>query len=405
MIESHEDLKQANQRLEFLNQFAKDAAIILGLNPRLDLICHRTMDIMRVKGVDIRLLDERTNSLELTSCCGVNKDCVSQSSVDAERGMKKALEGEPQFIPDGSTDSLIQYPDEACKDDIVSMLFIPLEGREKIIGILGLYMSEKKSFTKDDLHFLLALCRQGAIAIENAQIHDTLLSQDESKNEFIMLMTHELKGPLMAVQGLLEVMLKGYVGVLNKKQQELISRIYRRIEALSEVSTGLWDLHQWRSKSRDIEYGPLSMKEQIQNTVDLFKASALQKGLRINLSLPNEELISMGSEQEMEKILNNLITNAIKYTPKGGNISVELSASQKDLILRIQDTGIGIASVNIPKIFDEFFQTKEAKKIDPYGRGLGLPLVRNLVERMGGTIRVNSEKGEGTEFVLIFPRK
>jgi len=200
-------------------------------------------------------------------------------------------------------------------------------------------------------------------------------------------------------------MLKGYVGVLNKKQQELISRIYRRIEALSEVSTGLWDLHQWRSKSRDIEYGPLSMKEQIQNTVDLFKASALQKGLRINLSLPNEELISMGSEQEMEKILNNLITNAIKYTPKGGNISVDLSASQKDLILRIQDTGIGIASVNIPKIFDEFFQTKEAKKIDPYGRGLGLPLVRNLVERMGGTIRVNSEKGEGTEFVLIFPRK
>jgi len=403
-MEGYQNLEQANL-LKLLNQLARDAAAILGLYPRLDLICRRTMDIMRVKGVDIRLLDERTDRLELISCCGLSKASISKASVAAERCLEKAREGKPHFVLESSLDLLAEYPEEACIEGVASMFFIPLEGREKIIGTLGLYLGEKRSLSEDERHFLAALSRQGAIAIENAKTYDALKRRNESKDEFIMVMTHELKGPLMAIQGLLEVMLKGYVGVLNEKQQELINRIYRRIDSLMEVSTGLWDVYQWRFRKPDIQFVPLSIKGQIQNAVDLFKTSALQKGLSINLSMPEEDLILMGTEQEMEKILNNLVTNAIKYTPRGGSISLDLSASQNHLILRIKDTGIGIAPLNIPKIFDEFFRTAEAKKMDPYGRGLGLPFVKKVVEAMGGTIRVNSDKGKGTEFILILPQK
>jgi two-component system phosphate regulon sensor histidine kinase PhoR len=231
------------------------------------------------------------------------------------------------------------------------------------------------------------------------------MSRDESKDELIMVMTHELKGSLMAVQGLVDVMLKGYVGDLNERQQALLKRITRRIDSLMEVSTGLWDYYHYRFGRPKLERVPLNIKEAIQNAVDLFKAKALQKDLSIHLNLRDDDLMLVGTEQELENILHNLITNAIKYTPEGGNISIDLSTSEEYLILRVRDTGIGIAAEDAAKIFDEFFRTREAKKIDPYGRGLGLPFVKRVVEAMGGTISVISEKGKGTEFLIRFPKK
>ena len=145
------------------------------------------------------------------------------------------------------------------------------------------------------------------------------------------------------------------------------------------------------------------MNEQIQRAVDLFKTSAREKGLTMDVDLPDEDLILMGSEDEIEKILNNLITNAIKYTPKGGNISLALSASGGSVVFIIKDSGIGLNDQDISKVFDEFFRSKGAKKIDPYGKGLGLPFVKQIVEGLGGTIRVKSEEGKGSEFILAFP--
>jgi len=397
-------LEQDNKDLRLLNRLARGISSTLGLYPRLDFICNTIMEVMGVKGVAVRLLDEKTNQLELASACGLSEGYINKGPVYADKSLTKALEGEPHLVLDASTDPAVQYPEEARKEGIESMLALPLQGREKVIGTLRLYTNKRRHFSQYELNFLSALSSQGAISIENAKIYDALERQDKAKSEFIMSMTHELKGPFMAIQGLLEVMLKGYVGALTEKQQELIKRMYKRIESVMEVSTGLLDIYQWQSRRPDVKRVPLSIKEQIQMAVDLFKASAQEKGLRLNVALPDEDLILMGTEEEMEKILNNLITNAIKYTPNGGSIFLGLSASESQVIFRIKDTGIGIAHKDIPKIFDEFFRTQGAKKIDPYGKGLGLHFIKKVVETLGGTIGVESEKGKGTEFILAFPK-
>lgn len=185
----------------------------------------------------------------------------------------------------------------------------------------------------------------------------------------------------------------------------MINRINRRIDSLMEVSTGLLDIYQWQSQRPDTKRALLSLKGQIERLVDLFKANAQEKGLSIDVAFPDKDLLLMGTEEEMEKILNNLITNAIKYTPSGGSIFIELSDSEGDAILRVKDTGIGIAAEDMPKIFDPYVRTKEAKEMDPFGRGLGLPFVKKVVETLGGTIRVESDEGKGTEFILVFPQK
>ena len=372
LIDLQKKLELANQQLGLLNQLAKDTTSELGFYPRLNVISHSIMKMMRLKGVTIRLLDERRNVLELASACGLSEAYINKGPVNADKSLAKALEGKPQFVLDASVDSGIQYPEAARKEGIVSILSCPLMGRTKVIGTMRLYTGEKRYFSQNELDFIGALCSQGAISIENARIYDAQKKQDEAKSKFIMMMTHELKAPLMAMQGLLEVILKGYVGSVTEKQGELIRRVYKRIESVMEVSKGLLDIYQWQSRSADSKRVPLSLTAQVEKAVDLFKASAQEKGLSIHAAAPDRDIILMGTEEELETILNNLVTNSIKYTPKGGGIFLEVSDSDEQVILSVRDTGIGIDPDDLPKIFDDFFRSKKAKEMDPYGRGIGL---------------------------------
>jgi signal transduction histidine kinase len=404
LMELQYKVEQSNQMLELLNEVAKNTASTLGLKPRLDYICSSIRELMGVKGVAIRLLDKSTNRLELMSACGLSESYINKGPVHADKSLAQALRGEPHFVLEAPTDPSIQYPEEARQEGIVSMLSFPLEGREEVIGTLRLYTSEKRRFSQEEIDFLSALASQGAISLENARIYDTLNRQDQAKNDFIILMTHELKGPLMAIQGLLEVVLKGYAGTLTQKQQELVERMYKRIESLLEVSSGLLDIYQWESRRLDVRRAPISINDQVKRALELYKGIAQEKGLTIDIELPDDDFTLMGTEEEIEKIFNNLVTNAIKYTPSGGRISMGISPSEGHVVFWVKDTGIGISSEDLTKIFGEFFRTKEAKRIDPNGRGLGLPFVKRIVESLGGTIKVKSERGKGTEFVLTFPR-
>ena len=394
----------AKDKLELLHEVANITSSTLGLKPRLDFICGSVRDLMGVKGVTVRLLDETSGKLELMSSCGLSQAYLNKGPVKANKSLADVLRGEPHYVADAAHDPSTQYPKEAAREGIVSILSFPLRGRQKIIGALRLYTGEKRQFSEEEMDFLSALAAQGAIYIENARIYDALKRQDEAKNEFILMMTHELKGPLMAIQGFLEVMQKGYAGTVTDKQKELMERIQRRIESVLAVSTELLDLYQWQSKGRTEEAAPISLKKQIQRAVDLYSAVAQEKGLSVKLKLPEDDALILATEEEIEKILSNLITNAIKYTAAGGKVFVSLARVEDRLELRIKDTGIGIPAGDLPKVFKEFFRAKRAKRMDPDGSGLGLPLVKRIVESMGGRIEMQSAEDQGSEVIVTFPR-
>jgi signal transduction histidine kinase len=404
LTELEEKLENTNQRLKIINRITIDAATTVGLSSLLEFICGSIRRLMGVKGVAIRMLDERTNQLALVSACGLSNTYMKKGPVDADKSLARALRGEPHIVLDVASDPSIQYPEEAKKEGIVSMVSFPLKGREKVIGTLRLYISERREFTQKEMDFVAALASQSAIFIENARYYDALKRQDEAKNDFIILMTHELKAPLAAIQGLLDVMLKGYVGTITDKQKELIERMQKRIDSVLEVSAELLDIYQWQAKGIiDKVWTLVSLKDQILKAEDLFQLIAQEKGLTLSYHVPEAQVNVKAGEDELEKVLNNLISNAIKYTPTGGDISVHLELADKQATLRVKDNGIGIAAEDIPKIFSEFFRTKEAKMIDPDGRGLGLPFVKKIVESLDGTIRVKSEKRQGTEFIVTLP--
>jgi len=131
---------------------------------------------------------------------------------------------------------------------------------------------------------------------------------------------------------------------------------------------------------------------------------AQKKGLSLEPELPEEDYLVQATEEEVEKILGNLITNAIKYTPAGGEVCVSLATVAGRMQLRVKDTGIGVASEDVPKIFKEFFRTQRAKRMDPDGSGLGLPLVKRIVEGLGGDITMESVEDQGSEVIVTLPR-
>ncbi len=395
-------LEHTNQKLEIINKVAKDTASTLGLLPRLDFICGSIRYLMGVKGAALRLLDERTNQLELVSACGLSAAYINKGPVDADKSLAKALDGEPHLVLDVASDPSVQYPDEAAREGIVSMLSFPLKGRERVIGTLRLYTSQKRTFTEEEMEFLTTLANQGAISIENAKIYDMIKKQDEAKSDFITMMTHEMKGPLMAIQGFLEVMMKGYVGTLTDKQKELVERMYKRIESVLGISSELLHIYQWQAGGLAKKLEKISLTAQVRKAADLFQALAQEKGLSLAVEIPEKELFVMGTEEDLEEILNNLITNAIKYTPPPGTITISHSQRGRQVELYTKDTGIGIQSADLPKVFNEFYRTKQAKELDPDGTGLGLPFVKKVVESLGGTIRAKSEGGKGTEFIVTF---
>jgi len=397
-------LSPAKNKLELLNEVASITSSTLGLKPRIDFICSSVRDLMGVKGVTVRLLNEGTGKLELMSSCGLSPAYLNKGPVDVTKSLAGVLRGEPHFVADAASDPSTQYPEEAVREGIVGILSFPLTGRKKIIGALRLYTGEKRQFTKEEKDFLSALAGQGAILIENARIYDALKRQDEAKNEFILMMTHELKGPLTVIQGFLEVMQRGYAGVVTEKQKELMERIQKRIESVLRISTELLDLYQWQLRGHQEVMTPLSVKTQIQKAADLYGGMAQEKGISLRLELPEEDPLISATEEGLEKILGNLITNALKYTAAGGAVSVSLALVEGWMQLRVKDTGIGVSPEDLPKVFKEFFRTQRAKKADPDGSGLGLSLVQRIVDGLGGRIRMESVEDQGSEVIVSLPR-
>src|SRR6056297_3031754 len=388
--EFRDHLEHANQRLELLNQLAKDTTSTLGFHPRLRFICRQVRKLMNVKGVAIYLLDEAANQLDLVSACGLSDQYLSKGPVHPDRSIPEIRRGCFHYIEDAAKDASLEYPEAAMKEGIVSILAIPLRAREQFIGSLRLYTGEKREFTKEENDFLLALSGQAAVSIENARIYEFQKKQDEVKNNFIQMMSHEIKAPLMAIQSILDVIKNEYVGPLTDKQREFVDRMNTRIDAIMETSTGLLDMYQWESQA-SVALKAVEIAEHLQKSVTLYTEMARNKGIELNLRLPENDLYIRAAEWDIDIILNNLLSNAIKYTEKGGSVRLDLYALDNKVILRIADSGIGIRSNDLAKIFTGRFRTPAAKEKDPYGRGMGLSFAKKIVEARSGKISVKSE--------------
>jgi len=217
------------------------------------------------------------------------------------------------------------------------------------------------------------------------------------------MITHELRSPVQVTSSLLNVLSRGYVGELNDRQADLVDRARRRIQVLESLIDDLLDLAAGKADGpADVAHGPVSLSEVLHEVCMRHEPLAAEKGLSVQYSGLDDGLIVCGDREELDRIFNNLVSNAVKYTQAGG---VEVRTERTDGWVRITvaDTGIGVPADALPRLFQEFFRAKNAKASRETGTGLGLAIVKDLVERYGGRVEVESVEGMGTNFVVLLP--
>jgi len=241
---------------------------------------------------------------------------------------------------------------------------------------------------------------------ENAyrQANIMLREKDRIKDEYVLRVTHDIKGHLATIQGCLAVVTERVAGQLDDQLVDLIKRAHIRAVKLTNFVRALLRLTQMRLSNR-LEMDTFSLSEALENVVSMVKGKADDKSITLNCSIDTSADEIHGDRFSIEEMISNLLFNAIKYTPANGTIQVASKSKEDGVMVEIADTGMGIPKEEQSKIFDEFFRATNAKNAERDGTGLGLSIVKYIVERHGGEIKVESEEGYGTVFTFKLPRR
>lgn len=227
---------------------------------------------------------------------------------------------------------------------------------------------------------------------------------DRLKSEFVAKVSHELRSPLSTIHEQLALVIKDMVSDTATNDHYVLSRAKDKTQGLISLIGDLLDLSRIEEGLICHEPQPVRLEEIIHNIVDFLESRAATKNQSLALALPEKSLPELSADPiAIESIFGNLITNAINYTQEGGNIQVVVDRAGINARVKIIDNGFGIADKYLDKIFQRFYRVKDDKTRYITGTGLGLPIVRGLVDSLGGFIDVESEAGKGSTFTVLLP--
>jgi len=240
----------------------------------------------------------------------------------------------------------------------------------------------------------------GSVTIIDDITHLKLL--DEMKSTFVSMVSHEIRGPLSTILSQIKILMDGLAGELGPKQADILGKISRKVEGLVELSNELLDLSRIEAGLIVQDKQPVQLMDILEGLVEFIQARAKEKNISLTLKKTNLPLIN-ADMKSMEEVFSNLITNAIIYTPERGEVTVRGEVKGDFVNISISDTGYGIAPDEIPRIFERFYRAKTEKTRNIVGTGLGLPIVKSIVEAHNGTVKVESEEGIGSTFYVRLP--
>ena len=227
---------------------------------------------------------------------------------------------------------------------------------------------------------------------------------DRMKNKFISIASHELRTPMTVVKTYSHLLLEKTFGDLTPQQQQFLEKMHHNTELLINLVNDMLDISKLEAGKMNLENETLVLAEAVQKTVKDFEVMFEQKGVEFVIDWPdNGQIPIFASERGLDRILTNLFSNALKFTPEGGNVTLYARKYGHKVEIGVQDTGIGIPKENIDTIFEKFSQVESPLQREYDGTGLGLAIVKGIVEKMGGEVFVESEAGAGAKFYFTLP--
>jgi signal transduction histidine kinase len=254
------------------------------------------------------------------------------------------------------------------------------------------------------VYMTTSICEQLRAQQEEYERANTQLeSKDRLKNEYVLRLTHDIKGHLAAVQSCVEIVFNEMAGPLNERQKDLMERAYRRTSKCLAFITALLKLTRMKLTGR-LEMERFSLRNCIFNSLASVQSRAQSKSIVVEHQIDPDVDELLGEAVLIEETLTNMLFNAIKYTPQGGRVGMEVKQDGAFIRISIADTGIGISDADMPHIFKEFFRADNARAIERDGTGLGLAFAKQVVERHGGRIWATNNPTAGATFTFLLPK-
>ncbi len=232
----------------------------------------------------------------------------------------------------------------------------------------------------------------------------TLKKLDQVKSDFVSMVAHEIKGPLNSVLMLLNNVESGLAGDLTDKQSEILGRVSERVKSMVSLSSELLDLAKIESGLINQEKEELDIAALLAQQADLCREKAAAKSIDLVLAPPDSPVVAMGNRTNLQEVMANLISNALRYTPEGGRVVISAGVEESFAVFAVTDTGYGIAPEEQDRIFQRFYRVKTEQTRSISGTGLGLAIVKSIVETHNGMIQVESQPGKGSTFKVYLPK-
>ena len=324
---------------------------------------------------------------------------------------RMAMTGEPAQIRDIMTDASYQsrLREIVLRLGYRSLMAVPLMRDDHLLGGLVVYRKTPGEFDASVIDLLKTFATQSALAIQNARLFREieeksreLATASRHKSEFLANMSHELRTPLNAIIGFSEVLSERMFGEINEKQAEYLDDILESGRHLLSLINDILDLSKIEAGRMELEATDFDLPSAIESTLMLVRERAHRRGITLARNIDERLAMIRGDERKVKQVLLNLLSNALKFTPEGGQIGVQAELRDGAAEISVTDTGVGIAPEDQETVFEEFRQVGMAsKKVE--GTGLGLAISRKFIELHGGKIWVKSQVGAGSTFAFTLP--
>lgn len=278
----------------------------------------------------------------------------------------------------------------------------PVLAGDRLLGTLSFASRLKDRFDADEVAFIETICKYVTVAYERLRLMNELKQADRRKDDFLAMLAHELRNPLAPIRTAVKVLhLKGSQLPEARGAREIIDR---QLNHLTRLIDDLLDVSRITLNKLQLRQEPIQLSEVIRGAVESSRAFVEQRGHELTVTLPPEPVYVDGDPVRLSQVFLNLLNNAAKYTEPGGRIWLTVDRRAEDVVIRVKDTGVGIAAEKLPRLFEMFYQVDASLERAHGGLGVGLSLVRRLVELHHGAVEARSDgPGKGSEFTVVLP--
>jgi signal transduction histidine kinase len=369
--------------------------------------------VLGCRSVNIWLVSRDTQELEIFAAAGLQTKWKKEARLKWGEGIagQVAATAKPIYVPDTHDIDFIFF-DSAVR----SLLCVPLITHERVIGALAIDKDVPYAFTSDDERLLTIAAAQAAVAIENARLYEDLRERakhleqayaelqkvDQLKDELVQNVSHELRTPLTFIKGYIDLLLEGDMGQINEKQRMSLAIVSEKTNAITRLVSDIMFLQQIEHES--LQLANVDLADLAYKAVQGSRTATATAHITLQEIIPPDLPPVRADRDRINQVFDNLIGNAIKFSPEGGIITVQVQEVDEKLQVSVSDSGIGIPEDKLGRVFERFYQVDGSATRKFGGAGLGLAIVRRIVEAHGGRIWVESQVGRGSTFSFTLPK-